>query len=150
MTTNLRSRFCRAAKLSSEVVSGNILLGQGGTAAQECSWSRVGDAVWSFPHRKVITHRKVRIRFNKFQRPDALSIHRWRRLDEAGVPAGRGKPIHFSLRRDDSSDLVAYRALFRLPERHGHYYIHVFGVWHDVEGSALDQDASWTFHVKVG
>ncbi len=42
-----------------------------------------------------------------------------------------------------------YDAVFRLPNREGHYYLGMSGRWLEEEGAIGDQDASWGFHLKL-
>lgn len=94
--------------------------------------------------------RAVRIRFKKSDAPQDLSIRRWRSVDENEQPVGKGKPVDYELKAHKSSgEIVAYDAVFKVPSNPGHFYVAAFGVWQDTEGSGADQDAYWTYHVKL-
>jgi len=44
---------------------------------------------------------------------------------------------------------VVYDAAFRLPRKNGHVYFAALAKWDDIEGSGSEQDAYWTFHLKL-
>jgi hypothetical protein len=113
-----------------------------GVFQEECA-----EATWFFPSAKNVAGRGTTIRLYTRHAPDRLSLHRWRRLNRYGAPRGRGQDVAFELRRR-IANRVYYELRFRLPPRQGHTYLYLFGVWKDVEGSGLNQDADWTFHVR--
>jgi hypothetical protein len=70
-------------------------------------------------------------------------------VDGFGFPKGNGSEVQHMLLPTFSSGALAWEAVFRLPEKEGHYYLQAFGVWTDQEGSFSDQDALWSFHLKL-
>jgi len=108
------------------------------------------DGIIGFRRALKTDSRAVRIRFKKSQAPQDLSIRRWRKIDENDQPVGNGKPVDYTLKAHMSgNEIIAYDALFKLPSKPGHFYLAAFGVWQDTEGSGDDQDAYWTYHVKL-
>jgi len=112
--------------------------------------SQCADATWSFPRaREARAGRKARIRFYKAQPPKNLSLRRWRQLNSSGSPRGRGRSVHYELFKRTLYGEVVYDAAFRLPRKNGHVYFAALAKWDDIEGSGSEQDAYWTFHLKL-
>ncbi len=108
------------------------------------------DTTQDFPRaRPAWSGRKARVRLYKAQIPKQLRIHRWREVERNGTPRGPGQSVSHELVKRTVDGDVIYDAVFRLPHRKGHLYLEIFGKWDDVEGSANDQDAVWTFHLTL-
>lgn len=107
-------------------------------------------AVIEFPPARVTEPgREARIVIDKLQPPSQFEVIYWRRVNGAGSPQGRPREISVELRPALRDLEVVWEAVFPVPDRRSDYYILAFGVWMDEEGSFVNQDASWYFHLRV-
>jgi hypothetical protein len=81
--------------------------------------------------------------------PLRVHLRYWREVDGDGIPIGRGRAIRYSMGPIAYRGREAMRMKLRLPSRGRLLYVSLSAGWRDVEGSDADQDALWTFLLKL-
>ena len=91
------------------------------------------------------------VRYHSATQPEGLSIAFWRHVNDDGYPEGEAREIDAALKPypRNSEDPEAWDLVFHLPSRGRHLYLHAAGYWMDQDGSEANQDASWTYHVRL-
>jgi hypothetical protein len=110
------------------------------------------DSIPTWP--KAITadpRKQTRVRFHSATEPEDLTIAFWRHVDENKFPTGDAHTLKTTLEPvlDENQEVIAWDLVFRLPARGRHLYLRAAGYWPDQDGSGANQDASWTYHVKL-
>jgi hypothetical protein len=107
------------------------------------------ESTYSWPSRdRTPADKRALVRIKKIQPPDRLKLTRWRRVDNHQNPVGDGKVVNYNLETTTHSGDVVQEARFHLPQKLGHYYLKVKGVWRDTI-SGENQNATWVFHLKL-
>ena len=110
------------------------------------------EAIPDWP-KAIVAHpsKKVVVRYHSPTEPQGLSIAYWRRVSDEGYPEGEAREIDASLKPypRTGEEPEAWDLVFRLPGKGRHLYLHAAGYWMDRDGSGANQDASWTYHVRL-
>ena len=73
---------------------------------------------------------RMKIRFRKRAELKRVTIDAYRRVDDKGEPIGNGQKLDPRIRPYKvDREIVAWDALFELPEADRHYYLNVFAYW---------------------
>jgi hypothetical protein len=92
--------------------------------------------------------RRAIVRIRKVQRPRKLRLTSWPKLHDNGSPSGDGRRIEYTLETTLHNGDVVQEARFNLPDKPGHYYLEVYGVWPDTVSNRR-QNATWNLHLKL-
>jgi len=90
---------------------------------------------------------RVRLRFRKHHKPDAVKIRQYREVKKNGQPKGDGRRKFFTLGKVTVNGNVRWEARFEI-KRPGHHYFDVTASWKDVDNCG-GQAADWVTHLKA-
>jgi hypothetical protein len=86
------------------------------------------------------------------KRPSQLAIEYWREVDQDGQPVGNSQTIEAELQPyRKNGELVAFDAMFELPQGNGDHYLGLFAKWERFRRphGRAEGDASYDFHLDL-